>query len=206
MKNKTITMIISCLALFTLTACGGNNTTPDNNNGNSNATVSADQTVTVSDNTADNSNTQTSDAGENNVQPEEEDFTFTYNGTDITINADMAAVEAALGEPSGFFESTECAFDGVAKTYNYGSFEIETYQIDDATDYIGTIFFCDDLVSTNEGISLFMTSQDVLDAYGTPDKEDANQYTYISGNSSLYIIFDANGSITSITYNTNALN
>ena len=51
----------------------------------------------------------------------ESGFLFTYNGCTIAMNGAAAPVIAALGEPESYTEAASCAFDGLDKTYGYGS-------------------------------------------------------------------------------------
>ena len=55
--------------------------------------------------------------GSTDIDPQEENFSFTYNGTKITLGAEAAPIIDALGEPRSYTEEPSCAFDGMDKTY-----------------------------------------------------------------------------------------
>ena len=57
----------------------------------------------------------------------------------------------------------------------------------------------DDLVSTPEGVSLFMGVTDMTNAYGEGYAANGNAYTYTRGNALLQFIVE-NDEITSIQY------
>ena len=64
--------------------------------------------------------------GSTDIDPQEENFSFTYNGTKITLGAEAAPIIDALGEPRSYTEEPSCAFEGMDKTYYYGSFYLST--------------------------------------------------------------------------------
>ena len=50
--------------------------------------------------------------GSTDIDPQEENFSFTYNGTKIMLGAEAAPIIDALGEPKSYTEEPSCAFDG----------------------------------------------------------------------------------------------
>ena len=56
---------------------------------------------------------------------------------------------SVLGEPMHYFEAPSCAFEGMDKIYSYSGFEFTTYTKDNV-DYIASIVFLDDTVTTRE--------------------------------------------------------
>lgn len=141
--------------------------------------------------------TETPDTPGNKV-PVQDSFTFTYKGTKIALHAPAEQVVAALGEPLKYSESTSCAFDGLDKSYDYGSFYLETYPIGDK-DYVYGWWFVDDLVETAEGICIGSSKADVETAYGADNYNGTNAYTIKKGSGMLTIILD-NDVVTSIQY------
>ena len=92
----------------------------------------------------DNQGTEDDTADKNpNKTTEPKGYVFDYNGVKVGMDMEAAPIIAALGEPSSYFEAPSCAFEGLDKNYNYGSFEIDTYE-QDGKDYISTVFFCDE--------------------------------------------------------------
>ncbi|HHY81696.1 MAG TPA: lipoprotein [Clostridiales bacterium] len=126
-------------------------------------------------------------------------FVFEYNGVEIPVNTDAAPVIEALGEPLDYFEAESCAFQGLDKTYYYSGFELTTYPKDDDTDYISTIYFQDDSVSTPEGICIGSSAEDVIKAYGEDYTGGEGSYVYTLGDSTLTFVTE-NDVVVSITY------
>ena len=112
----------------------------------------------------------------------------------------ISAVLAKLGEPVNYYEAPSCAFEGVDKIYTYASFQIDTYPIE-GVDMLASIYFLDDLVKTPEGISLFMSEDDMIAAYGQPTTVNGTEYIYEKGDGTLRFIIDE-GEIISIEYRT----
>ena len=207
MNKKTVLSIVAITSFAMLTACntsGAATNTSGQTSGN--ATVIED-TVTPSAADSSDNNADTSDTTEvSNISTDETNYSIKYNDVTITVNAPAQDIIDALGEPSSYFESNDCAFDGVSKSYLYGSIELDTYDLGDGVEYVESIFFMDDLVATNEDIRLFMTKEDVESAYGTPSAINGPEYVYECGNSMLSILFDDNDTISSISFNTTVLN
>lgn len=125
-------------------------------------------------------------------------YVFQYNGVTVSVDADMAPVLEALGEPSKYFESASCAFEGLDKFYTYSSFEIETYPQGEK-DYVSTIVLKDDAVSTAENIYIGSSLTDVTNAYGTDYTEQGSMLVYYKDGMKL-CIFVENDAVTSIQY------
>ena len=178
------------VTMLILAGCGGSKDTASDNSGNAN----------VSDVT----NTQTSteaDVATNDTDIVEEvlpGYVFSHNGVNFTVDMEVSAIIDALGEPASYYEVPSCAFEGLEKIYDYTSFEITTYESGDA-DYIANIYLKDDLVETPEGVSLFMTADDMLAAYGEDNTASEGQYVYTKDNMKLIFIV-TDGEILSIQY------
>lgn len=97
---------------------------------------------------------------------EKKGFSVTFRGTDITLGTPMEPVLTALGEPTGYTEQTSCAFEGLDKTYYYGSLYVQTNPAPEG-DRIGAVWFADDSVSTDEGIYIGADRAAVEKAYGS---------------------------------------
>lgn len=139
------------------------------------------------------------DSGENNPtsQPKET-FTFTYNGTKISLNADAAPIVAALGTPKSYTEEPSCAFDGIDKTYYYGSFYMSTYPMN-GKDYVFSIWFADDSVATQEGIRIGSAKTAVEAAYGADTFNGSNAYVVNKGETKLTVILK-DDAVSSVQY------
>lgn len=123
---------------------------------------------------------------------------FTCGETVISLNTDAAPILAALGEPKNYTEETSCAFEGLDKTYYYGSFYLSTYP-KAGKDYIYSIWFVDDGVSTAEGIRIGSTQAEVEAAYGSSGFNGINAYNVIDTETQLTIIL-IDGTVSSIQY------
>lgn len=128
----------------------------------------------------------------------EEGFTFVLKDTAMQINDDMAKITEALGEPTSYFESNSCAFQGLDKVYTYGSVILRTYP-KDGGDYLLSIELRDDSVQTPEGAFIGNTLDEVEALYGTPDDKTATSLIYKKGDSILSFIAK-NNEVYAITY------
>ena len=136
--------------------------------------------------------------GDTQAKPQEKGFSFTYNGTEITLHAPAEPIVAALGEPKQYSESTSCAFVGLDKSYGYGSFYLETYPVD-GKDFVYGWWFVDDMVENEEGICIGSTQAEVEAAYGADTFNGSNAFTVKRGDGVLTILLE-NGVVSSVQY------
>ena len=136
--------------------------------------------------------------GSTDIDPQEENFAFTYNGTKITLGAEAAPIIDALGEPRSYTEEPSCAFEGMDKTYYYGSFYLSTYPMD-GKDYVYNLWFADDGVSTDEGIRIGSTQSQVEDAYGKECFNGTTSFVLTKGQSRLVILIEEK-TVSSVRY------
>lgn len=190
MMLKKISSLL-LVSMLILAGCGGNNASSDNatnsnseNAGSVNTEISTEADVTV-DNTE--------------AAPALSGYVFSHNNVDFTVDMEADVVITALGEPTSYYEVPSCAFEGLEKIYDYTSFEITTYEVDDV-DYIANIYLKDDLVTTPEGISLYMTASDITEAYGDDCITAEGQYVYTKDGTKLIIIVNSDLEILSIQY------
>ena len=132
------------------------------------------------------------------VIEKDQNFSFTYKGTQISLHAEAAPIIAALGEPVKYTEAASCAFNGLDKSYYYGSFYLETYPVD-GKDFVSGWWYADDSVSTAEGIYIGATKAAVEKAYGTEGYNGTNAYTVSKEAGTLTIILE-NDAVSSIQY------
>ena len=95
-------------------------------------------------------------------------YTFTYNGYQFGVDMIADDVLANLGEPKDEYTSESCAFGGEDTVYYYSSIQVSTNN-EYGYERIYSIYLEDDLVSTEEGICVGSTAEDVKAAYGEPD-------------------------------------
>ncbi len=123
---------------------------------------------------------------------------FTVAGNKIEMGADATSVLPALGEPKSKTEEASCAFEGLDKTYFYGSYYVTTYPNGDKENFFSA-WFVDDSVSTEEGIYIGASKQEVENAYGADTFNGSNAYVITKGQSKLTIILK-DDAVSSITY------
>lgn len=188
-------LVLVLMFALVLTGCGKENT-KDNANNN-------EPTPVESQDKQNNKNPENNDKADTNKVTEPKGYVFEYNGVKIGMDMEAAPIIAALGEADSYFEAPSCAFEGLDKTYSYGSFEIDTYE-QNSKDYISTVFFCDDLIETPEGVCLFETKADMVKAYGEGFIEEFGMLVYEKDGMKLKFILNGD-EITSIEYSSTVL-
>lgn len=120
-------------------------------------------------------------------EPSQPDYTFQYQSTVIAMKAEAAPVMEALGEPMRYTEEPSCAFSGMDKTYYYGSFYLTTC-FDGEQDLLYRLWFADDTVATQEGISIGSTREAVETAYGQACASGESTYVVTGTDTKLTIV------------------
>ena len=168
--KKVFVILLAAMLLFT--ACGG-----------------SDAPAT----TAAGSEAESKQGGETKGE-----FVFTVKGVEIAMNAEAAPIIEKLGGNPTYFESESCAFKGLDKQYDYGSYVVYTYPLNDV-DYILSVELKDDTVEAEGGICIGASQDDVTKALGEPDDQTNVAYMYNRGKSQLQFIFK-DQAVTSIQY------
>lgn len=172
MKNKFLALAVTMVMAISMVACGSSN-----------------DTKVIESNTG---------AGSSSDSAESTGYVFSYDGTDIPVDADVAPIIEKLGEPNSYFESPSCAADGIGKLYTYSDFEIQTYP-DGDVDRVLYVLLRTDNVATAEGIDLSNVREDIVGAYGQATEEGTGSMKYEKGGMNLVFIFDGE-SLVSIEY------
>ena len=123
---------------------------------------------------------------------------FVYEGTEIAMGAAGAEVLGALGEAKSVNESPSCAFEGVDRTYYYGSFYLTTCP-GKKGEVISGLWFADDTVATPEGIRIGSSREDVEKAYGTGGFNGVNAW-YLTGKQGKLTVILIDGVVGSVQY------
>lgn len=123
---------------------------------------------------------------------------FSVSETRVLMNALAAPVLDALGGAKQYTEAASCAFDGVEKTYYYGSFYLTTYPAEDG-DRIFSLWFADDTVATEEGVRIGSTLREVQTACPDAQFQGTQSCTLTDGNTILTIVF-AEETVSSVLY------
>jgi len=105
------------------------------------------------------------------AQTGEKTFVFTYQDTEISINAEAGPIVEALGEPDDLTEYPSCAFEGVEKTYFYKDFYFTTYQEGDK-EVIWQLWFSSDQAATAEGLRIGDPMSKAEKIYGLNDQDE----------------------------------
>lgn len=140
-----------------------------------------------------NDNTKTDNGGK-----KEAVHSFTYNGVKVEMGVDAADILSKLGEPKSMTEEASCAFEGMDRTYFYGSLYVTTYPNGEKENIYGA-WFVDDSVTTDEGVYIGASKADVEKAYGADAFDGTSSYVITKGASKLTIIVE-DDAVTGITY------
>ena len=137
-------------------------------------------------------NTENSDDTQENDLSKEiisDGYSFTFDNIKISLNEEATSILESLGEPIEQFQAPSCAFQGTDIFYLYPGFELSTYPLEDLH-YISTIDFIDDSVSTENGLRIGSTLDDVIAKNGNDFKQSGYIYTYELGDSSISFVIN----------------
>lgn len=183
--KRTLIFALSLALLFTLAACGGQESNPS-----AQAPDAVESTTTEPDTPA---------APAAPTPAAHSKYVLTYRDCPLPMNAEFAPLLDFLGEPDSYFEAASCAFDGLDKTYTYAGLEIITYP-DGDRDFISSVRILDNSVATPEGITIGSARDDVAAACGENFQEIGKQYVYADGDAELSVLFDDGGAAVSVEY------
>lgn len=176
---KKVGLLLMVLTLL-LTGCGGGENASKGSEDNKNGSMPVESV-------------------KNPVDKEEPmGYVFKYNNVIIAMNEKAVPILDKLGEPMDYFEAESCAFEGLDKIYTYSGFELHTYEMD-GVDYVQSVIFLDDSISTKEGIYLYCSLDDVLLKYGDNYTKNLGLYTYELDKSKISFLVE-NDEIVSIEY------
>ena len=164
--------------------------------------------TTVSDETVENEQAAIQELSENDgsVVRETADYkgyVLVYNDVVIEIDSAADSVLEQLGEPNSYFEAPSCAFDGIDKIYTYNSFELDTYPLD-GEDFISSVLFKDDTVTTMEGIGIGDSVEKLTETYGGDSIQENGMTVYCKDDMKLCFITEGDF-VSSIEYKTTIL-
>ncbi|NLJ90031.1 MAG: hypothetical protein GX323_03950 [Clostridiales bacterium] len=139
---------------------------------------------------AKDNNSQVDNVKEPNSEGEDkiDNFAFKYNNIEMAIDDEAKEILDKLGEPMDYFEAPSCAYQGLDRTYYYNGFEITTYA-EGEVEYIASILLVDDTVTTDKGVYIGSSVDDVIKAHGEDYEVNTGQFTYTKGDSQLQFIF-----------------
>ena len=205
--KKIVLIALTLIILYAFTSCAGK-TAEQPDSGNAAPRNETASELPPEDNseaeTSDNTDSPDDFAEVNNTNDEhiikKDGFIFEYSGTTIYMGENTGRVLGELGKEIDFYEVQSCSFDGMAKTYYYGGFEISTY-MRNKNDYdrVYSVTLYDDSVTTAEDIYIGQTTDDITAVYGADYEEIPGQRRYFKGGTILSFSLEDN-IIISITY------
>ncbi|NLO35407.1 MAG: hypothetical protein GX112_03520 [Clostridiaceae bacterium] len=101
------------------------------------------------------------------------DLIITVEGQTYFLLEDAAGLLQVLGEDFQYSEAESCVYDGLDKTFDYGSLCIYTIPAEE-TDLLDGIDIYDDSVTTARNITVGSSREDVLQAYGPQVGEESD--------------------------------
>jgi len=204
--KKMALMIVTVLAIVLLNACDGQQnenevqqTPTDSQQAQELAETPAPQEQEQPPQTAQEE--PVTGSGEETEEMPSDSFSLEVNGFLIEMDQDINYVLAALGEPNYQLAVPSCAFDGedLILRYDNLSIQIHTYPMGD-NDFVQTISLRDDNIRTSEGgIRIGASYEDVVAAYGNDYVKDFNMYTFTRGRTTLEF-FIPDGRVEGITF------
>ena len=134
----------------------------------------------------------------NNENNDRVGYSITIEGTKIMVGDEFSKISSKLGKDYEYQEVETCAFEGMDKIYSYSDYEIYNYH-EKGVEKIYTITLLNENVSTDEGITIGSTVEEVVDTYGDNYEDVAGSYVFQKGDTILTFIFD-DGVVTSIEF------
>ncbi len=197
MRTKAKMMLLTAILTAALLGCGQD------------AKVIEGEVKNASDEAKENPEEEdTQDAADAETEKESEEaaeykgYAFIYQDVVIEMDADAAPIVEKLGEANSYFEAPSCAFEGIDKMYTYGSFELDTYPMENK-DYVSAVIFKDDAIATPEGVGVGDTAEKMTEIYGEGTLENGMTVYEKDGMKLCFILQEE--SIVSIEYRSTVL-
>ena len=124
-------------------------------------------------------------------------YTLSYDGKTLRLEMNADELKTLLGEPTSYFESESCAFQGLDKVYTYGGLIISTFP-ENGHDYILSMDLRDDSVETAEGVYIGQPVGRVAEVYS--DVSEENDALTVRKGGTVITFFTSGGLISGITY------
>ncbi|MCI9103680.1 MAG: hypothetical protein HFG47_10300 [Lachnospiraceae bacterium] len=106
-------------------------------------------------------------------------YVFETEGIEISMNQDASQVLSELGKAESFYEADSCTHQGKERVFTYDGFELSTYP-SGGGDYVKSVWFLGEETSTQEGIHIGSTIEEMQEAYGDDYMEEKGRYVYTS--------------------------
>ena len=125
------------------------------------------------------------------------EYTFTYNGIELKVGADAKPILSKLGNPEGEVGEA-CGTDEKDVIYSLSGVELETHVKGDS-EVVRQIKIKNDSKSTDKGITVGSTKDEVIKAYGKSYKEGSTgALRYEAESSAIEFHFGSSGNVSSI--------
>lgn len=128
---------------------------------------------------------------------EEQPFSFTYHGVTVVMDSEAGPVLYRLGRPQSTSHVSVGSHTGRESVYHHGSFSLGTYP-EGEREYIRSLWFVDEKVSTREGISIGSSREAVGAAYGAENLDETG-CVLTRGNTVLTILLERDR-VTAVRY------
>lgn len=181
--KKLIVLLLAAMMVVSLAACGG---------------APAEEQVITRATEAPTDPVETEEA-EVEAPGENQPYGFSADGVLLVPGAAFDASQ--LPEAASTYEVPSCAIEGMDIVYNYGAYEVTAFN-DGTGETIYSIYLIDPNLTTPEGVALGDDVETVVAALGDNYVEDGTAYTYTSGDTILFVLFEE-GSVASIEYRLN---
>lgn len=134
-----------------------------------------------------------------------EDIYLNIDGGKYRCDTNIQEVIATLGDNYEYSEARSCDYDGLDKKFFYDIAEFYTFPLEEG-DMINEIYTQSPLVTTSKGLSVGVSRDDVLAAYGNECDDTGYQLVYQLPEDDDSLCFDLeNGLVTAIYITTVAV-
>lgn len=193
---KKIICLIMCIAMaVSLMACGKNEEV------NSSQVIKKPVSSKIESSKDESSKIESSDVKSEKITSSVElgdNFCITIDGVKLTPGDEFT--DETLSLEHTLYTVPSCAFEGEDKLYSFSDFEVQCFEDSFMeADRIFSIYILEPTLSTDEGIALGDSLEDIEKVYGTDYVNEDNVYTYYLGNT--YLSFGIeNGAVVTIEY------
>lgn len=115
-------------------------------------------------------------------------YMFEYNNVRFAPKDSAPVVRGNLGEYSSLYQAPSCVFEGQDNVYAYDGFELNTADYNGEEVVVGMFITGADF-KTPSGLHIGSTYDEVVELYGEPDLEEIGQFTWISEDCDVVIVF-----------------
>ena len=135
---------------------------------------------------------QSSEAGQSSSQSEEvqqsnEQGGYRFLAGTVALMPGASFSPEALPQAVQQAEIPSCAFEGLDEVYTYEAYEVTAHKEGDAMQ-VYAVYLLEPSVSTEEGVSLGDTKEQMIAAYSDAYTENGSEYIYAKGQTQLCFI------------------